>query len=84
MAEQRHDLTGVEIDGGVVHRVDAAEGDGNVLHFHERSALVFHGSYSLLGAGAVDGVEPDGDDENHADDDALERTVDPQEHHARL
>ncbi|MNL88984.1 hypothetical protein D3C87_2190490 [compost metagenome] len=46
MAEKGHDFAGIEIDRGIVDRVDTAEGDRDVLQFDEGSALFSHGSYS--------------------------------------
>jgi len=60
------DVSGpVELWMSAIDSVNAAEGDGNVLHFHKRSGLIRHGSeFLLLGARAVDDVEavwgPDG------------------------
>ncbi|ENN88049.1 hypothetical protein RHSP_51373 [Rhizobium freirei PRF 81] len=85
MAEKGDDFAGVEVHRGVVDRVNAAEGDGNVLHFHKRSVFIRHGSeFLLLGARAVDDVEPDRDDQDDADNDVLDRRVDIGEAHARL
>ena len=42
MAEQGHDFAREEVDGGVIDGVNAAEGDGNVAHFHEGGAVFRH------------------------------------------
>ncbi len=85
MAEEGYDFAGEEVDRGVVDSVNAAEGDGNVLHFHKRSGLIRHGSeFLLLGARAVDDVEPNGEHQDNADDDVLNWRIDIGEHHARL
>ena len=42
VAEQGDDLAGIEIDRGIVHGMDAAEGDGDVLQLHEGRTVVRH------------------------------------------
>ena len=42
VAEQRHDLAGIEIDRGVVDGADAAEGDRDVVHLDQRRSGVQH------------------------------------------
>ncbi len=51
------------VDGASSTAMDAAEGDGNVLHFTSgvRCSVMFE--LLIICAGAVDGVEPDGGDE---------------------
>src|SRR3546814_6139313 len=39
VAEQGDDLAGIEVDRRILHGMNPAEGDGNVLHFHERSVF---------------------------------------------
>ena len=41
VAEQADHLAGIEIDRGVVDRLDAAEGDRDVLHLDQRRAGAF-------------------------------------------
>ena len=82
VAEQAHDLAGIKIDRGVVDRLEAAEGERDVLHLDEGgSGLSVHG-LSLGGSAAVEGVDADRADQHDADHHLLERRVEAEQHHA--